>query len=255
MLLAIDIGNSLIKFGVFEGARLFDKFSISTKRDYRPKELQFDRLRYADGRFLEIHTVVVSTVVPELKEVVRRASQKQFKATPVFVDHAKDFGLVNKCEPLESVGIDRLVNASAAARKYGKPVIVCSFGTATVIDAVNKHGEFLGGIIAPGLRTMADSLQRSAAQLPAIEIEKPKGVIGNTTAAAIRSGVVNGHIAMTEGLIKRFLTDKQAFGSAKFSVKVIATGGFAPLIAPHIKAITKVDENLTLNGLRLLADA
>ncbi len=255
MLLAIDIGNSMIKFGVFDGARLFDKFSIATKRDYRPKELQFDRLRYADGRFLEIHTVAVSSVVPELREIVRRTSQRQFKVTPVFVDHDTDFGLVNKCEPPQSVGIDRLVNASAAVRKYGKPVIVCSFGTATVIDAVNKRGEFLGGIIAPGVRTMADSLRQNAAQLPSIEIVKPKRLIGTSTVAAIQSGIVNGHVAMTEGLIKRFLAEKQTFGSAKSSVKVIATGGFASLIAPHIRSITKTDENLTLNGLRQLADA
>jgi type III pantothenate kinase len=136
--------------------------------------------------------VVVATVVPELIDVVREASQTQFKVTPTFIDHTADFGLKVNYDPLESVGIDRLINASAAAKKYGTPVIVCSFGTATVIDAVSKDGEFLGGIIAPGVKTMAAALRENASQLPAVEIEEPESLIGNSTESAIRSGIVTG---------------------------------------------------------------
>ena len=248
MLLAIDIGNSNIKFGVFDGAELTDKFSIATKRDYKADELHFDRLQFADGKFLKIDQSYVSTVVPEMIDVVREASQAQFKVTPVFVDHNADFGIVNKYEPPTAVGIDRLVNASAAAEKYGTPVIICSFGTATVIDAVNKNGEFIGGIIAPGAKLMAASLHENTALLPAVQIEKIEHVIGNNTADAIRSGIVNGQIAMADGLIKRVAAE---LGSKP---RVIATGGFAQFIADGIKTLSVIDENLTLDGLRLLAE-
>jgi type III pantothenate kinase len=247
MLLAIDIGNSLIKFGVFDGDELIDKFSIATRRDYRADELHFDRLQYSDGKFLKIDRTIVSTVVPDLVGVVREASQTQFKVTPVFVDHNADFGLVNKYDPPESVGIDRLVNASAAVEKYGTPVIVCSFGTATVIDAVSSKGEFLGGVIAPGAKMMAASLHEQTAQLPAVEIAMPERLIGNSTIEAMRSGVVNGQIAMADGLIKRLASE---LGTKP---RVIATGGFAQLIANTIKTVSVIDENLTLDGLRLQA--
>lgn len=266
MLLAIDIGNSLIKFGLFDGAELADKFSIATKRDYLSDELRFDRLQFADGRILKVETVIVATVVPELIDVVREASQTQFKVTPTFVDHGADFGLSINYDPPTSVGIDRLINAFAAITKYAKPVIVCSFGTATVIDAVSKDGEFLGGIIAPGMKTMAEALHQRAAQLPAVEIEMPDALIGNTTAAAIQSGVVNGHIAMVEGLLARFIEDQNPKskvqrkrspglepGTLDLGHRVIATGGFANMIAAEVKTIDTVDESLTLDGLRLLA--
>ena len=242
MLLAIDIGNSLIKMGLFEGAELSDKFTIPTKRDHTADELQLDRLT-----MFEIETVVVSSVVPELVAVVREASQNEFGVMPTFVDHSANFGLTINYEPPESVGIDRLVNSSAAAKKYGTPVIVCSFGTATVIDVVSLEAEFLGGIIAPGLEVMGAALYQTTAQLPAVAIEEPDRLIGNTTRSAIRSGIVNGHVAMAEGLIRRIAKHLEP------ELTVVATGGFAEFIAPKIDSITEVDENLTLDGLRLLA--
>lgn len=248
MLLAIDIGNSLIKFGVFDGDELVDKFSIATKRDYAKDELHFDRLKFADGRFLKVDTVIAATVVPEVIDAVREASRAQFKVTPTFVDHTSNFGISNKYEPPTSVGIDRLVNASAAVEKYGQPVIVCSFGTATVIDAVNKKGEFIGGIIAPGVKTMADALHGKTSQLPSIELSRPERVIGNSTNDAIRSGVVNGQIALADGLIKQIAAE---LGSKP---RVIATGGFAHLIGDGLKTVSVIDENLTLDGLRLLSE-
>ncbi len=265
MLLAIDIGNSLIKFGVFKDGKLFDKFSIATKRDYRYDELHFDRLQFSDGKLLNVDTVIVSTVVPELIDVVREASQTQFKVTPTFVDHTAEFGFKINYDPPNSVGVDRLINAAAAIRKYGCPLIICSFGTATVIDAVNRKGEFIGGIIAPGMKTMTESLHQKTAQLPVIEIEKPARLIGNSTLASIRSGIFYGQIAMVEGLIERFLSEPQVLAapSRKRTTtivekvdppKVVATGGFAKLIASQVRSIDTVDENLTLEGLRLLAN-
>src|SRR5262245_60939153 len=242
MLLAIDIGNSLIKMGLFQGADLSDKFTLPTKRDYTAEDLQLDRLKA-----FEVETIVASSVVPELIAVVREASQPALAVVPTFIDHSPDFGLTINYDPPESVGIDRLVNASAAAKKYGTPIIVCSFGTATVIDAVSADREFLGGIIAPGLEAMASALYQTTAQLPAVAIEEPDRLIGNTTRSGIRSGIVNGHIAMAEGLIRRFAEHLEP------TPKVVATGGFAEFIAPKIGSIKEINENLTLDGLRLLA--
>jgi len=266
MLLAIDIGNSLIKFGLFDKKKLVDKFSVATKRDYRFDEFHFDRLQFSDGKILKVDRVMVSTVVPELIDVVREASQTQFKVTPTFIDHNANFGFKINYDPPTSAGIDRLINATAAIQKYGMPVIICSFGTATVIDLVNNKGEFLGGIIAPGMKTMSESLHRMTSQLPAVEIEKPSRLIGNSTSTAIRSGVFYGQISMVEGLIKGFLevqnqkagnkkpADVQAGTFVLHPPTVVATGGFAKLIATQVKSIDVVDENLTLEGLRLLAE-
>ena len=247
MLLAIDIGNSLIKFGVFDGEALIDKFSIATRSDYRVEELHFDRLQFSGDKFIKIDQTMVSTVVPELIGVVREASQSQFKVTPIFVDHDADFGITNQYDPPTSVGIDRLVNASAAVWKYGTPVIVASFGTATVIDAVSKKGEFLGGVIAPGAKMMAASLHEQTAQLPAVQIEMPAHLIGRSTVEAMLSGVINGQIAMADGLIKRIASE---LGSKP---RVIATGGFAHLIGDTIRTVSVIDENLTLDGLHFLS--
>ncbi len=254
MLLAIDIGNSLIKFGIFDGAVLFHKFSIQTKRDYTVEELFFDRLRMIDERVVRvhIHTVVVSSVVPELDETCRKFCKELFKVTPVFVDSTFDFGLKINYEPVTSVGADRLINASAAVAKYGKPAIVCSFGTATTIDTVNSKSEFLGGIIAPGMGTMAESLHLKTAKLPQVQIAKPEHLIGNSTESSIQSGTFNGYIALVEGLIVRFLQEASTDGSG-ISPKVVGTGGFVRVIAQECNLIEIVDENLTLDGLRLLA--
>jgi len=262
MLLAVDIGNSLIKFGLFDGAKLLDKTSSPTT----PTEIDLDRFKKS-----QIHIVAVASVVPELTDVVRKTSQTALGVTPAFIDHSTDFGLKINYDPPESVGIDRLINASHAANKYGTPVIVCSFGTATVIDVVSQNREFLGGIIAPGVKTMSEALRQTTAQLPPVEIEEPHSLIGNSTEAAISSGIVNGHVAMAEGLIERIIgtrtppsamsatheTSSAASGVADGGVrvpKVIATGGFANLIASKIEAVDEIDENLTLHGLRMLAE-
>ena len=255
MLLAIDIGNSQIKFGVFDGDDLLDRSTLPTKPDH---DLQFDRFTP-----LNIDKVIVATVAPDLTDQVRSASQKHFQIAPTFVDHSTVFGLKINYDPVESVGIDRLINAFAAVNKYGSPVIVCSFGTATVIDAVSKDCEFLGGIVTPGVQTMAESLNNATSKLPAVEIRAPERLIGNSTESAILSGIVNGHIAMAEGLIKKVSSEFRVSsfetnansdpGTRNSELNVVATGGFAALIASKIEAVTQIDETLTLDGLRILA--
>ena len=248
MLLAIDIGNSSTKFGVFDFTNLIDKFAIPTSRDLSVSDLLFDRLKYVNDRAFGIDCAVVCSVVPELNDTFRQALRELLAITPIFVDHSFDFGLKISYDPVTSVGIDRLVNASSAAAKYGSPVIVCSFGTATTIDLVSPDSEYLGGVIAPGMRLLAEALHRKTSQLPRVAIEKPESVIGNTTEASIKSGVFYGYIGLVGGILERMFSE---IGSRP---KVVATGGFASLIADQSLLVDTVDENLTLDGLRALSE-
>ncbi len=252
MFLAIDIGNSLIKFGTYDGLSLIDRFTIATKPNYTIEELAFDRFHVLDDQFIQLRfdSVFVSSVVPKLNKVFERLCQKLFKVKARFVDERTDLGMNINYEPRSSLGIDRLVGAFAAAEKYGTPTIICSFGTATTIDAVSKEREFMGGVIFPGMGSMAESLKRKTAKLPAIRINRPDSLLGNSTESAITSGVYYGQIAAAEGIIKKlrkehFLSDRK--------VRVIATGGFSGLISEATDIIHAVDENLVLDGLRLIS--
>jgi len=247
MLLAIDIGNSSIKYGIFEAGELVDKFSVPTVREYTVDELQFDRLRYLNDRFFNIDTVIIGSVVPELEPTIAEALTRQLKVTPVIVDHTFNFGLSIDYSPLTDVGIDRLVNASAAFRENSGPLIVCSFGTATTIDAVDPDGKFRGGAIAPGMKLMAESLHRGTSRLPIANIEPPGSVFGNSTEGSIRSGVFYGYIGSIEGIVRRFAAALEG------RAKVIGTGGFGRFIVEHTDIVDVFDEELTLKGLRDLA--
>ncbi len=189
--------------------------------------------------------VVVASVVPELRDAYRRYAES-LGTEAVFVDNAFDFGLTIKYDPPESVGVDRLVAAFAAVEKYGAPCLVCDFGTATTIDAVNSKGEYLGGIIAAGMNLLADALFQKTSKLPRIEIAKPEKVIGDSTVNAIQSGTYFGYLGLVDGIIGR-MTDE--LGETP---RVIATGGFAGIIAEAAECIQTVDDNLMLDGLRLL---
>jgi type III pantothenate kinase len=193
-----------------------------------------------------IEDVIVSSVVPELNNLLSNFSQTHFRINPIFVDHTFDFGFEIKYEPPTAVGIDRLVAASAAVQKHGKPCIVCDFGTAATIDAVNSAGHYLGGVITPGINTLSGALFQKTAKLPEIRIEKPDSVIGNSTASAIGSGIYYGYIGLVDGLLKR-ITDE--LGEKPV---VVATGGFAELIAAECPAIQIVDKDLLLEGLQMI---
>ncbi len=256
MLLAIDIGNSRIKFGVFDDARLTSQFSIPTIRDASAEDI-----RTAIGRSLpeRISSAIVCSVVPQIEDSMRTFLEHAHRVTPIFVDNSVDLGLKIKYKPVTAVGTDRLVNAFSAVEKYGKPCVVCSFGTATTIDAVNATGEYLGGIIAPGMNTLAEALHLKTAKLPRVEIEKPETVIGNTTVGSIQSGIFYGYIGMVEGILTRMTAELLSVptavaGGSSEKPKIVATGGFAKLIAREFSLIEIVDENLVLNGLRSLSE-
>ena len=242
MLLAVDIGNSSTKFGVYKNGDLTLKFFIPTKRNSTPSEFA----EHIGGRLnAPIDAAIVTSVVPELDSAVSGYVSHFLHIEPTFVRTDDDFGLTFKF-PTDKAGTDRLVNSFAAVEKYGVPCIVVSFGTATTIDVVNADREHLGGLIAPGMPATLKALALVASKLPEVELRKPDNIIANTTETAIQSGVIYGHIAMVEGLLRRIVRELDS------KPKVIATGGFVDLIAPETDLIDTVDNDLTLDGLRML---
>lgn len=243
MLLVIDIGNTSTKFGVFENAVLVARQTAPTVHTLTADEI----FRLIEIR-QTIHAVVVSTVVSELKNAYREFSNKCFNVEPIFVTSSIDTGLKINYVPSDTLGADRFVAAFAATEKYGNSCIVCDFGTATTIDVVNSSGEFLGGIITPGMDTMRESLFTNTSALPLIKLRRPEKVIGNSTVTSIQSGIYFGYVALVDGVIERMKTE---LGEP---TKVISTGGLAKLIAETSKEIEVIDDDLMLDGLRMLYD-
>jgi type III pantothenate kinase len=243
MLLTVDIGNSTTKFGVFDDEKIVARHTIPTIRGKSADQIN----ESINGELnFRVESVIISTVVPELNKSFTGLCESSFNVTPVFVSHDFDFGFTNKYNPPESVGIDRLIAAFAGVEKYGKPCIICDFGTATTIDAVNSSNEYLGGIITAGMNLLADSLHQRTSKLPQISLRKPEKVIGNSTVSAIQSGVYFGYIGLVDGLIKRIIDE---LGE---NPQVIATGGLASLIAETSEMIDLVDDTLMLEGLNRL---
>ena len=243
MLLVVDIGNTLIKFGIFDSNTLLTKFSIPSLRDYTNEDILAAVGLNLD---LPIENAILCSVVPEIDETVAILIAEKCGVDARVVRNDQDFGLKINYEPLSAIGSDRLVNSFAATQKYGTPCIVCSFGTATTVDVVGVNNEFLGGIIAPGMETMAKALHLSASRLPDITIEKPLTIIANNTVDSIRSGIYFGQMGMIEGIIRRMSDDLETRPT------VIATGGFAQAVEDETTVIDIVDENLLLEGLNLL---
>ena len=241
MLLAIDIGNSSIKFGVFDDDKLTSKFSIPTKRNYSASGISSE----IGDRLSLVSSAVVCSVVPEAEPAVKQYLTDSFSVEPRIVRSTDGLGLKINFS-VETTGTDRIVNSFAAAEKYGVPCIVVSFGTATTIDVVNKDREYLGGLIAPGMKVNAKALSLAASKLPEIDITKPNKVIAQTTENAIRSGIVYGQIAMVQGLLER------AIDELGTEPQIVATGGFAHMLASEIRLIDVIDADLTLEGLNLL---
>jgi type III pantothenate kinase len=243
MILAVDIGNTSTKFGLFERDTLTSKFSIPTKRDATADDIK-DAV--GDRLVTSIEAAIVCSVVPPVESAIRSFLKEAAGADLTFVTNSFDFGFKINYEPLESLGTDRLVNAYAAVENYGAPCIVCSLGTATTIDAVSADREFLGGIIAPGMDAMAEALHLKATGLPKVEItDRPNRAIGNSTGDAIRHGVYFGYVSMVEGLIMRIRTETGIS-------RVVGTGGNVVRLADEFSGIMTVDANLTIDGLNFL---
>jgi type III pantothenate kinase len=252
MLLAIDVGNTNIVLGVFDGTILAHSWRLQTLRDRTSDELGLLVEALFNHSFespTSITGIVVGSVVPPLTGTICRMVEDYFALTPLLVDPASNTGMPILYENPSEVGADRIVNAIAAHEQFGgdgRALIVCDFGTATTLDAVSAKGEYLGGAICPGVTISADALFQRAARLPRIEVRKPHAVIGRTTVHAMESGLFFGYVGMVEGLVRRMT--EELGGNAR----CVATGGLAALIAPESPLIEHVDLDLTLQGLRIV---
>jgi type III pantothenate kinase len=249
MLLVIDIGNTNTSLGVFDGERLAKHWRLTTERSRTGDEwgvLTCNLFALAGLDFKSINAIAIASVVPPLNFTLKRMAEDYFHLTPLFVDHASDTGVPILYQPASDVGADRIVDAVAAIKKYGAPCIVVDFGTATTFDAINSKGEYLGGVITPGITISADALFERAAKLPRVEIKRPRNVVGLSTVEAMQSGLYHGYVGLVDGILKRMIDEVGG------TPHVIATGGLAPLIATGSEFIEQVDETLTLEGLRLV---
>ncbi len=249
MLLAVNVGNTNMVLGVFRGAELAWHWRISTQ-----PERTADELAVLFGAVLEQHGlsfsrqitgVAISSVVPTSTQALREMTDRYFNFPPVVVEPGTKTGMPILTDNPREVGADRIVNALAAYMRYGGPCVAVDFGTATTYDAVSEKGEYLGGVIAPGIQISNASLSRATARLPQVELLAPRSVIGRNTVECIQSGLVYGTAAEVDGMIERI---KAEVGDAK----VVATGGLADAVVPHCRSIDEHDPWLTLEGLRLV---
>ena len=252
MLLAIDVGNTNIVFGIFDGARLGESWRLATLRGRTADELRVlvSRLFAEAGLDMgQVSGVVLSSVVPPLTETFTRMARDAFGAEALVVD-ASNAGLRVRYQPPGDVGADRLVNGLAALDRHGgagRPIIVVDFGTATTFDVISAAGDYVGGVICPGVEISADALFQRAARLPRVDVRRPGQAIGASTVASMQSGLFFGYVAMVEGLLTRLRAELAGDGPAVS----VATGGLAAAIAAETGAIDHVDPDLTLHGLRL----
>ena len=249
MLLVIDAGNTNITLGVFREEELIVQWRLTTDPvrtgdEYGVQARNLFELTGID--FKNIDAIIIASVVPSLNQTLTRVAEVYFELPPLFVDHTTDTGLKILYEPPSDVGADRIVDAVAAVTKYGAPCIVVDFGTATTFNVINAAGEYLGGVIAPGIMISSEALFARAAKLPRVEIKRPHKVIGSSTTSAMQSGIYHGYAGLVDGVLEHMIAEMGT------KPRVIATGGLAPLIATASKFIEEVDSNLTLEGLRLI---
>ena len=248
MLLVIDVGNTNTSLGVFKGPELVAHWRLTTEHSRTGDEygVQARNLFELAGLdFKTIDAIAIASVVPPLNYTLKRMSEVYFHLTPLFVDNTTNTGLPILYEPPGDVGADRIVDAVAAIHKYSAPCIIVDFGTATTFNAINKNGEYLGGVITPGIMISTDALFEHTAKLPRVDIKRPQNVIGASTVTAMQSGLYHGYVGLVDGVLRKMLSE---LGGAR----VIATGGLASLIATGSELIELVDDTLTLEGLRLV---
>jgi type III pantothenate kinase len=249
MLLAIDIGNTNVVLGVFGKDTLVENWRVGTNAQITPDEYAMifkDLFSFARLEFKQIRGVIISTVVPPLLPVMIEMSRKYFHIEPLVVTHELKTGVTIRLDNPKEVGADRLVNAAAAYKFYGGPVIVVDFGTATTFCAITKNGEYLGGAICPGVKISAEALFLRASKLPRVELVKPARVIGPDTISAMQAGIIYGYAGLVDGIVERMKKELSP------DATVVATGGLAELVSPETKHLHIINPHLTLMGLHLL---
>jgi type III pantothenate kinase len=249
VLLAVDIGNTNVAFGVYDGTTLRQTFRAETVRSRTADEYgvligQLMSLRGIEAR--SISAAIVASVVPPLTDVMVEAIRHAIARDPLVVGPGLRTGIAVKYENPRDVGADRIVNAVAAFERYHAGVIVVDFGTATTFDCISPKAEYLGGVIVPGIQVSLDGLLARAAKLSRVEIAAPPRVIGRNTTHALQSGIVHGYAALVDGLVDKLVAE------LGFPCRVVGTGGLATLIAAQATRLEELDEHLTLEGLRIL---
>ncbi len=251
MLLVLDIGNTNVTLGVFEGPALKSTWRLATDPRRMPDEYGFfmaNIMSYRGVQPSDITGACICSVVPPLIPTFEEVCRNYFAVQPLTVSAGVKTGISIQYDSPRDVGTDRVADAVAALKLYGGPVIVVDFGTATVFDAVSADGKYLGGALAPGINLSADALYQSTSQLRRVELVPPATAIGKNTVAAMQSGLIFGYIGLVEGMVARF---KNELGP---EAKVIATGGLAELMARETTVFDAVNPDLTLLGLRMIYD-
>ena len=249
MLLVFDIGNSNIVMGTYDGKRLTHHWRISTDRQKTGDEygmLINDLFRFQGIRMADIDAIIISSVVPPLVVPLVKMCERYFRHRPLVVGPGIKTGIKLKYENPREIGADRIVNSVGAFEQYGGPLIVVDIGTATTFDVVDKNGDYLGGVIAPGIGISTEALFSRTAQLPRVAFVTPKNVIGRNTISGMQSGIIYGFVGQIDEICRRIK------GEMKQEMKVVATGGLAQMIANESSQIEEVDTFLTLTGLRVL---
>jgi type III pantothenate kinase len=251
MLLAIDIGNTSVHFGIFQGEELRDTWRLGSDVERLPDEyaiLVLGLLRTAGVGPAEITDCVISSTVPVLTQTFGDLTRRYFHTNTLTVSSGVRTGLRILYDNPRDVGADRVIDAVAALKLYGPPLIVVDCGTATVFDAISREGDYVGGAIAPGIGIAAEALFQRASRLYRVDLERPKSAIGKNTVHALQSGIMFGYVGLVEGIVARF--QRELGGGAH----VIGTGGYSPIIARETPVIEVVNTELTLEGLRLVYD-
>ena len=249
MLLTVDIGNTNINVGVFDGDKLKATWRMATGVHRMPDEYASLILHLFEHEGIavpQITDAILCSVVPPLAGVFEETCQHYLKVTPLLVEAGVKTGVRIAMDNPREVGADRIVNAVAAHQLYGGPVIIIDLGTATTFDAVSKEGDYLGGAIAPGIAIATEALFSRTAVLPRVDLIHPKKAIGRNTVAAMQSGIVFGYAGLIEGIVSRIQKELGV------KAKVVATGGYAELLARETKVIEEVNPDITLIGLRLI---
>lgn len=250
MVLVIDVGNTNIVIGIYSKDRLIKSWRIATDKNKTYDEYgilinQF--FNYENIEIKNIKAIIISSVVPTIMHSLEHMSKKYFGKEPLVVGPGTKTGLNIKYDNPKEVGADRIVNAVAGLEKYGGPLVIVDFGTATTFCAVSKEGDYIGGAIAPGITVSTEALFSKASKLPKVELVKPKSVINRNTVSSMQAGIIYGYAGLVDAIVSGMILELNT------EVKeVVATGGLSKLIATEAKTITKVDKQLTLDGLRII---
>ncbi|MCH5147376.1 MAG: type III pantothenate kinase [Clostridiales bacterium] len=252
MIICLDVGNTNIKFAVFDGGNLKISFRVATEHKKTSDEYGGQLISILGNNGIKASDMeggIISSVVPQLDYTLERMCRTYLKIQPLMLGPGLKTGLNLKVDDAKEVGADRVVNNVAAVKKYGYPLIIIDFGTATTFNVIDEKSQFIGGVIAPGIKGSLDSLVNGTAKLPRVEIERPKSVIGKNTVTNMQSGIFFGFAGLVEYIVKKIKREMKAD-----NIKVIATGGFSEVIAGEISCIDQVDKLLTLSGLKYLYD-